>query len=227
MRSGWSALLFLCAGAVCLAAPSGDARSRDSSGVKRILVLGDSLSDGFMLRRSQAYPALLAEKLHAAGLDAFVITNASQSGGTSAGGLERLLPHLKQPVDIFILELGINDVFLGVPVDQIRANLQSIIDQVRAHNPGVRLVITGMEVPNLPADDYLSAFTGMYRDLAEKNGAALVPSLLAGVSGDGALNLPDRLHPNAEGHKVLARNVWQVLEPIAREVGAETHASVR
>src|SRR5438552_15154363 len=85
---------------------------------KTILVFGDSLSDGFMLKRSQAYPALLAKKLHAAGLD-FQVINASASGGTTEGGLERLPPHLKRSIDIFILELGINDAFRGLPIEQI------------------------------------------------------------------------------------------------------------
>src|SRR5438034_10993809 len=89
---------------------------------KALLVFGVSLSDGFMLRRSEAYPALLAKKLRAAGLD-FQVINASASGGTTDGGLERLPAHLKQRTDIFILELGINDAFRGVPTDQIETNL--------------------------------------------------------------------------------------------------------
>src|SRR5215471_20700800 len=98
---------------------------------KTILVFGDSLSDGFMLKRTEAYPALLAKKLGAAGLK-FQVINASASGGTTDGGLERLPAHLKQRTDIFILELGINDVFRGVPTDQIETNLQQIIDKVKA-----------------------------------------------------------------------------------------------
>src|SRR6186997_2860083 len=107
---------------------------------KSILVFGDSLSDGFMLKRSEAYPALLAKKLHANGLN-FQVTNASASGGTTEGGLERLPPHLKRKIDIFILELGINDAFHGLSVDQIQNNLQQIIDKVKARNPNVRVVI--------------------------------------------------------------------------------------
>src|SRR5258707_15617355 len=101
---------------------------------KALLVFGDSLSDGFMLKRSEAYPALLAKKLRAAGLN-FQVTNASQTGGTTEGGLERLPAHLKRKIDIFILELGINDAFRGVPVDQIENNLQQMIDKVKARNP--------------------------------------------------------------------------------------------
>ena len=171
--------------------------------MKSILVFGDSLSDGFMLPRSEAYPALLSTKLHAASLN-FQVTNASASGGTTEGGLERLPPHLKHRIDIFVLELGINDALRGLPVDQIENNLQLIVDKVRARNPKVRVVIAGMQLPNYTADDYVSAFGKMFPDLATKNNAALVPYLLQGVAGDPSLNLSDGIHPNAAGQKILA-----------------------
>jgi len=202
------------------------ALSTSASPMKTILVLGDSLSDGFQLPRSDAYPALIANKLRAAGLN-FQVTNASASGGTTEGGLQRLPPHLKRKIDIFILELGINDAFRGVPVDQIRANLQAIIDQVKARNPSVRVVIAGMQLPNYAADDYVSAFGKMFGELATKNGAALVPYLLDGVAGDSSLNLPDGIHPNAAGQRILAENVWRVLEPVARQTAAEPSSHVR
>ena len=190
-----------------------------ASGVetKTILVFGDSLSDGFMLKRSEAYPALLAKKLRRAGLN-FQVINASASGGTTDGGLERLPPHLKRKIAILILELGINDVFHGLSVDQIQNNLQQIIDRVKARNPNVRVVIAGMRLPGYTADDYVSAFGKMFTDLAAKNGAALVPYLLEGVAGNPSLNLADGIHPNAEGQKIVAENVWRVLEPVAHEV---------
>src|SRR5215211_4360386 len=184
---------------------------------KTILVFGDSLSDGFMLKRSEAYPALLAKKLRAAGLN-FLVTNASASGGTTDGGVERLPPHLKHKIDILILELGINDAFRGVPIDQIQNNLQQIIDNVKARNPNARVVIAGMQLPAYATDDYVSAFGQMFADLAVKNRAALVPYLLEGVGGSPSLNLSDGIHPNAAGQKMLAENVWRVLEPVAREV---------
>jgi acyl-CoA thioesterase I len=187
--------------------------------MKTILVFGDSLSDGFMLKRSEAYPALLGKKLRAAGLN-FQVINASAAGGTTAGGLERLPPHLKHRIDVFILELGINDAFGGLLVDEIQTNLQQIIDKVRARNPNVRVVIAGMQLPNYAGDDYVSAFGKMFSDLAARNNAALVPYLLQGVAGDPSLNLPDGIHPNAAGQRILAENVWRVLEPTAREVNA-------
>jgi acyl-CoA thioesterase-1 len=207
----WSALIsILCAPAAAGAAPT-------FSQMKTILVLGDSLSAGFGLKSSEAYPALVAKKLRAAGLN-FQVTNASQTGGTTEGGLERLPAHLKRKIDIFILELGINDAFRGVPVDQIQNNLQQMIDKVKARNPDVRVLIAGMQLPNYAADDYVFAFGKMFAELAAKNGGSLVPYLLDGVAGDPSLNLPDGIHPNAAGQKILAENVWRVLEPVAREV---------
>ena len=184
---------------------------------KTILVFGDSLSDGFMLKRREAYPVLLAKKLGTAGLK-FQVINASASGGTTDGGLERLPAHLKHRIDILILELGINDAFRGVPTDQIETNLQQIIDKVKGPNPSVRVIIAGMQLPGYTADDYVSAFGNVFADLATKNGAALVPYLLKGVAGNPSLNLPDGIHPSAAGQKILAENVWRVLEPVAREV---------
>ena len=201
-----------------------------ASPMKRILVLGDSLSAGFGLKSSLAWPALVTEKLRAAGLTNFEITNASQSGGTTSGGVQRLPAHLKrnsdsrreQRIDIFILELGINDAFTGIPIAQIRSNLQAIIDLVKAKNPNARIIVAGMQLPKYTADEYVFAFGQLYADLAAKNNAALVPYLLEGVGGDPNLNQPDHIHPNAAGQKILAENVWRVLEPIARKTAENT-----
>jgi len=190
--------------------------------VKTILVLGDSLSQGFGLAPSEAYPMLLAKKLRPASLN-FRVINASAAGGTTEGGLERLPAHLKRKIDIFILELGINDAFRGVPVDQIQNNLQQIIDKVKTRNSQVRVVIAGMQLTNYATDDYVSAFGKMFADLAAKNAAALVPYLLQSVAGDPSLNLSDGIHPNADGQRVLAENVWRVLEPVARDVASHQH----
>ena len=185
--------------------------------MKTILVFGDSLSAGLGINPHQAWPMLLLEKLRPISSH-FRVINASASGSTTAGGLHRLPARLRHPVDIFVLELGINDAWHGVPVETIRANLQSIIEQVKARNPNVTLVIVGMQFPGPSgAPDYIAQFGKMFAELAEKNHAALVPFLLEGVAGNPELNLPDRIHPNAAGHKILLQNVWRVLEPIARD----------
>jgi acyl-CoA thioesterase-1 len=219
---GLGLVIFL---ALLLGIASARAARNDSSSTKTILVFGDSLSDGLALSRGQAYPALLVPKLKAAGLSCEVI-NASQSGGTTEDGLARLPPHLRQSIDIFVLELGINDAFRGTPIEKIRDNLQSLIETVRAKNPEVHVVVVGMQWPNHSGDDYVDAFGRMYVDLARKNHAALVPYLLEGVSGHPDLNLPDGLHPNPAGHRILADNVWRVLEPVAREVAGRPGASI-
>jgi acyl-CoA thioesterase-1 len=202
------------------------AAPRDSSTIKRIFVLGDSLSAGFGLKSSQAWPAIVTEKLRETGLTSFEITNASQTGGTTAGGVERLPPHLKRKIDIFVLELGINDAFRGVPIEQIRSNLQSIIDQVRSRQPNASIVIAGMQLPNVASDDYVGAFGGIFRAVAEKNRATLIPYFLEGVGGDPDLNQWDRVHPNAAGQRVLAENVWHFLEPLLRKAAAGVPAHV-
>lgn len=191
-----------------------------------MLVLGDSLSEGFGLTRAEAYPALLAKKSGEAGYKVEIV-NASASGGTTAGGLQRLPKHLTRKIDVLVVELGINDAFRGVPIDQIRANLQAIITLTKARHPKAEIVIAGMQLPAYGADGYVSAFGEIYGELAEKNRAALIPYLLAGVGGDPSLNLSDRIHPNAAGQRILAENVWQVLEPLLRKATASASVHVR
>jgi acyl-CoA thioesterase-1 len=199
----------------------GCARATDPSQMKTIFVFGDSLSEGVAISPRQAWPMLLVEKLRPIGPN-FRVINASASGSTTQGGLRRLPPHLEHPIDIFILELGINDAFNGIPLEQTRANLQSIIDQVKGRNPSASIVIVGIEFPiAAPDSEYAAAFVKMFGELAPKNHAVLVPNLLESVMGDAKLNLPDGIHPNAAGHKILVENVWRVLEPIAREMGSK------
>jgi acyl-CoA thioesterase-1 len=221
-----SPLILVCLAVSILFAQFATPPRVNAGDMKTILVLGDSLSGGFGLKPSEAYPALLANKLRATGLN-FQVTIASQTGGTTDAGLERLPGHLKRKIDIFILELGINDAFRGVPVDQMQNNLQQIIDKVKARNPDVRVVIAGMQLPNYADDGYVSAFGKMFIELAAKNRATLVPYLLDRVAGDPSLNLPDGIHPNAAGQRILAENVWRVLEAVARETAAETASHVR
>ena len=196
---------------------STQAAKRDGSKVITILALGDSLTAGFGLSRQEAYPALIAEKMRSANYQ-FEVINAGSSGDTTAGGLRRLPPLLRgRKIDVLILALGINDAFRGVPVEQMRSNLQAIIDRTRARHPGVSIIIAGMQLPLAASDGYVRAFGEMFGALAEKNHAALIPYLLEGVGGDPDLNQPDRVHPNAAGQRVLAENVWRVLEPILRK----------
>jgi acyl-CoA thioesterase-1 len=191
-------------------------RVSSGSRVPTVLVLGDSLSAGYGLKRGDAYPELLAERAAAAGEPVHIV-NAGVSGDTTAGALRRLPLLLRSHVDVLLVELGINDVFRGFQVPEIEANLQQIIDQTRRRYPDVRIVIAGMQLPQHSESDYLTAFGEMYARLARRNDAELVPFLLEGVFGNAALNLPDMIHPNANGQKVLASNVWPVLESALRK----------
>ena len=198
---------------------SAEPAKRDPSNVITIVALGDSLTAGFGLSRKQAWPALVAEKMRTAGYD-FEVVNAGSSGDTTTGGLRRLPAILRahHKIDIFVVELGINDAFRGVPIEQIRSNLQAIIDRTREKYPKVKLVIAGMMVPTNMGRDYGREFQAMFPALAKKNKAALIPFILEGVGGRRELNLPDGIHPTAKGHQIVAANVWQVLEPVLQSL---------
>jgi acyl-CoA thioesterase I len=214
----WRSLACLGALLAAFSSPTANAARRDPSNVITIVALGDSLTAGFGLSRNQAYPALIAEKMRAAGYE-FDVVNAGSSGDTTTGGLRRLPAILRahKKIDIFILELGINDAFRGVSIEQIRSNLQAIIDLVRVRHPAATIVIAGMQLPDYSSDDYVGAFVEIFAALAEKNHATLIPYFLEGVGGNPALNQWDRVHPNAAGQRVLAKNVWRVLEPLLRK----------
>lgn len=180
---------------------------------KTILFYGDSLTAGYGLAPEFAFPALIQDELKQEGRN-YKVVNAGVSGETSAGGLSRIDWVLNQKVDIFILELGANDGLRGLPLDQTRTNLQSIIDKVKTRYPECQLIIAGMMVPPNMGSDYASEFSSLYPDLANKNEIKLIPFLLDGVAGDKELNLADGIHPNVEGHKIVAKNVMGVLEPM-------------
>lgn len=181
-----------------------------------ILFLGDSLTIGLGVQQEQAYPALIQEKIRAEKLP-FEVINAGISGDTSAGGLARLDWVLQKPIEVLVLALGANDGLRGLPVAQLKSNLQSIIDRVKAKNSAVKIVVVGMEIPPNYGADYAAQFAGVFPDLAKQNDAALVPFLLEGVGGHIDLNQPDHMHPTAAGHKIVAENVWRVLEPLLKK----------
>jgi len=180
---------------------------------KILVVLGDSLSAGFGVDPSEAWPARIQEKIREAGLP-WKLVNAGLSGDTSAGGLRRLDWILRRPVDALLLELGSNDGLRGLPLEATRTNLQTVIERTRAKYPKVRIVLAGMKMPENLGEAYTRQFETLYRDLAETNKVALIPFLLDGVGGRAELNLADQIHPNAEGHHRVATNVWKVLQPV-------------
>jgi len=191
--------------------------SLSADSVKTVLVLGDSLSAGYGLNATQAYPALLQRRVDEVGLN-FEVVNAGVSGDTSAGGLRRIDWLLRRQIDVLILELGANDGLRGIPLESTKANLQKIIDKTLQHSPGARIVIAGMMVPPNLGPIYTDQFRNLFSELAEENEAELIPFLLARVAGRRELNLADGIHPNPEGHRLVAETVWEVLEPVLRSL---------
>ncbi len=184
---------------------------------KVILFLGDSITAGYGVGRDQAYPSLIQRKIDAQGWN-FKVVNAGESGDTTADGLRRVDWLLRQPADVLVLELGGNDGLRGVPVEITRENLQEIIDKVRKKDPDIKLIIAGMLMPPNVGTRYAAAFKTIFKEVATKNKTALIPFLLEGVGGIPRLNQADGIHPTAEGHKLIAANVWKVLEPILKSI---------
>jgi len=182
--------------------------------MKNALFFGDSLTAGYGLRNveNESFPALIRQKLRSEQLD-YEVINAGLSGDTSAGGLKRLNYWLNRPVDVLVLELGINDIIRGIPPQTTSKNLQTIIDHVKGKYPNVRIALMGMEIP---AFIHASAtqFRNIYRGIAEANNLVFVPFFLEGVAGQARLNLRDGLHPSAEGYQVIANKVWPVIRPL-------------
>jgi acyl-CoA thioesterase I len=181
-----------------------------------VLFVGTSLTAGYGLGEDQAYPALIQEKIDAAGLPYRVI-NAGVSGETSAGARRRLDWLLRQPFDVLVLETGANDMLRGQNPDSTRANIEAIVEQVRAARPDTRIVLAGMlAMPNL-GREFGQRFERIYPEVAREQDLELVPFLLQDVAAQPELNLPDGIHPNEAGQRRLAETVWEVLEPVLRE----------
>jgi len=178
---------------------------------KMIVFFGNSLTAGYGLSPSQAFPAVIQKKIDSLGLP-YQVINAGVSGETSSGGKTRIDWILKQPVDIFVLELGANDGLRGIPLSATRKNLQDIVDKVIAKNPNTKLLFAGMQIPPNMGQTYTTEFRNIYTELAEKNKMILVPFLLEGVGGEPKFNQEDGIHPTAEGHRIVAENLWRSLQ---------------
>ena len=188
-----------------------EAKESSTMPAKTILFFGNSLTAGYGLQTSEAFPALIQKKIDSMQLP-YKVVNAGVSGETTAAGNSRIDWILKQPVDVFVLELGANDGLRGIPVAETQRNLQSIIDKVKSRYPQAKLVMAGMQVPPNMGQQYAAGFREVFSELAKKNDMALIPFLLEGVGGEMRLNQQDGIHPTAEGHAVVAENVWQVLK---------------
>ena len=192
---------------------SAPATSAASSARKTILFYGNSITAGSGLDPAQAFPALIGKRLDSLKMD-YKVVNAGLSGETTAGGLSRINWVLRQPVDVFVLELGGNDGLRGLPLADTRKNLQAIIATVRTKYPNCKIVLAGMQVPPNLGTEYTREFKGIYKALADKNNLPLIPFLLERVGGIPRLNQSDGIHPTAEGNRIIAETVWQTLKEV-------------
>jgi acyl-CoA thioesterase-1 len=193
-------LIFLC---VCCASPF-LLRAETT-----ILMLGDSLTEGSGVRKTQAYPYLVEQKLKAKGFSSIKVTNAGVSGSTSASALSRLKWHLRSTPDILLLALGANDGLRGLSTVQMKRNLAKTIEL--ALSKGVRVVLAGMKMPPNYGAEYTREFEKVFYQLAKEYDVVFIPFLLEGVAGDPKLNFPDGLHPNEQGHQIIAESVYKTL----------------
>lgn len=183
-----------------------------------VLFLGDSLTAGLGLAEDEAYPAVVGELLEERGLEVRVV-NAGLSGDTTAGGLERLDWVLRRRPDVVVLELGPNDGLRGLPLDDTEANLRRLVEGAR--ESGARVLLAGLQIPPNYGPDYARRFQEMYPRIAEEMDVPLIPFLLEGVGGEPDYNLPDGIHPNARGQRMLAENVVPHLVAMLGEEGEE------
>jgi len=174
-----------------------------------ILFLGDSLSEGMGLSEEKSFPRLVERNLKAKNKDV-VVTNGGVSGSTSASGLNRLKWHLKKKTDIVVLELGANDGLRGLNIPTTQKNLQEIIQYAKRKK--VKILLLGLLMPPNYGKSYVRDFGNMYTNIARSEKIPMLPFLLEGVAGKKEYNLPDGIHPNAQGHEIIAKSVTDFVE---------------
>jgi acyl-CoA thioesterase-1 len=179
-----------------------------------ILCLGDSLTEGYGVPIEKSWPSLMQEYFAKQNVK---VLNSGISGATSASGPGRLKWHLKSPEkpEIMILALGANDGLRGQPVASMKENLSKTI--VMAKEAGIRPVLAGMRIPPNYGQEYADAFEKVFVDLAKEHSIGLIPFLLEGVAARKELNLPDGIHPNPDGYKIVIKNVLQIVEPMLKD----------
>ncbi|WP_299123044.1 arylesterase [uncultured Winogradskyella sp.] len=189
----------------------------ETAKVKTILCFGDSITAGYGLDDvNEAFPAILQKRIDSLGYD-YTVINSGLSGETTSGGKGRINWILNQDIEIFILELGANDGLRGVPLSEMRLNLQAIVDAVKQKNSKTTIILAGMELPPNMGQDYTTDFRQIFADIARKNNLEFIPFILDNVGGIAELNQSDGIHPTAEGHRILANTVWETLEPLLKK----------
>lgn len=176
------------------------------------------MTAGYGLKPSESYPSLLQQKLDADGFQ-YEVVNAGVSGDTSAGGLRRIDWSLEGDVRILILELGANDFLRGQPVAATRKNLAQIIERCQERH--VQVLLAGMLTPTSAGADYEREIAELFQSLAREYDVPMVPFFLENVAGIESLNQQDRVHPNAEGTRVVADTVYRYLKPMLEKQHAQ------
>ncbi len=186
---------------------------KPKTGKPLIIAFGDSLTDGFTLDKNVSYPHLLEARLNKMDCPSEVL-NFGLNGDTSSKAVSRLDYALNfNNTEIFVLELGANDVMLKqAKIEEIKANLREIINRVKRKN--IKILLCGFEMPSPSNKEYSDAVRKMYSDLALENDVPLLPSFMSGASGNAKFMLPDNIHPNEEGVKIIERNVFEKVEPL-------------
>lgn len=199
--------------------PPESTTARDSGATAdvRVVFIGTSLTAGLGLDPDSAYPAVIQRLADSAGYHVDVVA-AGLSGETSAGALRRVDWVLQQGADVVVLETGANDGLRGLDPDSTEANIERIIDKIRALNPDTHVVVAQMEAPPNLGARYTREFRDVYMNVSRDKGVTLIPFFLEGVAGEASLNQADGIHPNVEGARQAARNMWRALSPVLREV---------
>lgn len=181
---------------------------------KTILCFGDSITAGYGLNdTNDAYTGVLQERIDSLKMD-YKVINSGVSGETTAGGKSRIDWVIKQKPTFFILELGANDGLRGVALAETQSNLQAIINVVKENSPKTTIMLAGMQLPPNMGADYTTKFRQLFIDVAQENNIGFIPFILKDVGGIPSLNQKDGIHPNVEGHKIVANNVWEVIKPL-------------
>jgi acyl-CoA thioesterase-1 len=193
------------------------ATAKKSGRAPVVLFFGTSLTAGYGLSPEQAFPSLIEKLADSANLPIRAV-NAGLSGETTAGAARRIDWVLRTPADVVVIEAGANDALRGLSPEAARANLQRVIDAVRAKQPKARIVLVQMEAPPNYGAVYTKSFRAVYTDLARKEKIPLVPFLLNGVAGIARLNQADGVHPNVAGERIVAENVWRGIRPVIEQL---------
>lgn len=177
--------------------------------IKRLVIIGDSITEGFGVAREAAYPGLLQKKIAKSG-KSWMVVNSGISGSTSASAVSRVQWHLKQKPALIVIALGANDGLRGTSTEAMETNLNKAVEACKAAK--VKVIVAGIQVPPNYGASYAGKFAAVFGSVAKKNDIPLIPFLLEKVAGDASLNLPDGIHPNEKGHAIIAETVYKALQ---------------